>query len=171
MVADALGSTRELEALGQALDRMLAGDLTALARHAFRFRRNPRTDLLNIAMDCASWASPDRLAGIRGQADSSLTGTTMDFPKPEVCAVPGLPRLGDAFRQPLVSDTPALLISGGFDGRTPPGNAEEVAAGLPNARTMIVDDAAHDLLGRPAVMEAIVRFLQELPAEGAVAPP
>jgi hypothetical protein len=36
---------------------------------------------------------------------------------------------------------------------------------------MIVDDAAHDLLGRPAVMEAIVRFLQELPAEGAVAPP
>lgn len=170
MVADALGSTRALEALGDALERMLADDYTDLARHAFRFRRNPRTDLLNIAMDCASWASPGRLARIRQQADSSLPGTTMDFPKPYVCDVPGLPRLDETFRQPLVSRVPALLISGRFDGRTPPGNAEDLAEGLPHARSMIVDDAAHDLLGRSAVMDAIIRFVQDLPRGGAVTP-
>ncbi len=69
MVADAVGSARALDTLAESLARMLRGEYTDLARHAFRFRRNPRTDLLNIAMDCASGASPGRLEAIREQAE------------------------------------------------------------------------------------------------------
>ena len=161
MVADALGSARTLDALAESLPRMLRGDYTDLAQQALRFRRNPRTDLLNVAMDCASWASPGRLEAIREQAAKSIVGGTMDFPKPDVCTVAGLPRLDSTFRQPLKSEVPALLISGRLDGRTPPENAVELATGLPNARLLVLQDAAHALLGRAAVMNAIVSFLGE----------
>ena len=48
----------------------------------------------------------------------------MNYPLPAVCDVPGLPRLPDDFRAPVVSAVPTLLVAGTFDGRTPPPNAE-----------------------------------------------
>jgi pimeloyl-ACP methyl ester carboxylesterase len=50
----------------------------------------------------------------------------IDFPFPDVCDVWGNPDLGEAFRKNIKSNVPALFISGTFDVRTPPSNAEEV---------------------------------------------
>ena len=85
----------------------------------------------------------------------------MDFPRPALCDVPGLPRLPDDFRAPITSDVRALLVSGTFDGRTPPPNAEVVARGLPDARLLVIDGASHGLFGERAVLEAMLAFFRE----------
>ncbi|MBK7596960.1 MAG: alpha/beta hydrolase [Gemmatimonadetes bacterium] len=112
---------------------------------------------MNLAMDCASYASPTRVARIATMS-ATVLGGAMSFPLPEICGVPGLPRLPEAFRAPVRSDVAALLVAGTFDGRTPPANAREVAEGMPRARVLIIDGASHALMGHPAVTEAMLKF-------------
>lgn len=158
-VAEALDTTREIEQLVAALPVMMTGDYSDLVRWAIPFRAGRPINVMNLAMDCASFASADRLARIAAQAPASLLGTAMSVPLPDVCDVPGLPRLPDEFRAPLASNVPALLVAGTWDGRTPPANAEAVASGMPNARVLIVAEASHGLFQDAAVMAAVLRFL------------
>jgi len=83
----------------------------------------------------------------------------MNVPLPGVCDVPGLPRLPDAFRAPVVSAVPTLLVAGTFDGRTPPPNAEGVAKGLSHATVLVIPGASHSLFRDAAAMTAAVSFL------------
>ena len=63
--------------------------------------------------------------------------------------------------QPLRSDVPALLISGEVDPVTPPGNADEVARTLPNARHVVIPGHGHTLsLGNPCIGTALKQFIQ-----------
>ena len=85
----------------------------------------------------------------------------MNFPVPEICQAWNVPDLGDGFRAPLTSDVPVLFVSGSIDGRTPPSNAAEVAAGFSNARQLLVERAGHDELATdPRIVDAILRFLR-----------
>ena len=60
----------------------------------------------------------------------------------------------------VASDAPTLLVAGSLDGRTPVENARDVAETLPNAELLVVEDAAHDLFGRPEVMRRALLFLE-----------
>ena len=63
--------------------------------------------------------------------------------------------------QPLRSDVPALLISGEVDPVTPPGNGDEVARTLPNARHVVIPRHGHTMsLGQPCINAALQRFLE-----------
>jgi pimeloyl-ACP methyl ester carboxylesterase len=115
---------------------------------------------MNLAMDCASYASPARLDAIRRDAPRSILGDAINMPLPDVCDTPGLPRLEDTFRAPITSDVPALLIAGTFDGRTPVTNAQAVAAGLAKSEVMVVPNVSHDLFRSAAVLERMVEFLK-----------
>ena len=160
-VAGSLDTRREIDALVAAVPAMRDGRFDALAAATLRARLAAPLGLMNVAMDCASYASVERLARIEREAGASLVGRAMDFPRPMLCEGPGLPRLPDAHRAAVRSDVPALLVSGTFDGRTPVANARDVARHLPNARLLVVDGAAHDLFGAPGVMEAVLAFLRE----------
>jgi pimeloyl-ACP methyl ester carboxylesterase len=70
--------------------------------------------------------------------------------------------LPDAFRLPLVSTVPALLVAGTFDGRTPPLNVTDAAKGLANAQVLFIPRASHGLFGEPAAMAAAVDFFTRL---------
>lgn len=157
-VADALSSTRDIAALVAALDPMMAGDYSDLVRWAIPFRSQRPMSLMHVAMDCASFGSSGRLAEIRAQAPASLLGDAINFPLPEICDTPGLPRLPDTFRAPLVSSVPALLVAGTFDGRTPPPNVVDAAKGLANARTLFIPGASHALFQETQAMAAVVDF-------------
>jgi pimeloyl-ACP methyl ester carboxylesterase len=85
----------------------------------------------------------------------------MNFPAPGICAVEGMPRLPDSYREMGRIDTPTLLISGTFDGRTPPRNAEELLPMMPRARHLVVDGASHGLFGEAAVLTALLDFMRE----------
>lgn len=159
-VAESLDTVQEIDAMLAAIPALLDGRHDALARWAVRARAPRPLNLMNLAMDCASYASPARLARVERERASALLGDAMSFPLPALCAAPGLPRLGDDFRRPARSDAPALLVSGTFDGRTPPPNAEEAARVLPNARTLVVEGASHGLFREASVNAAMLEFFR-----------
>lgn len=62
------------------------------------------------------------------------------------CAQWNLPPVDPAVQTPVRSAVPVLLISGDLDAITAPPNAETVAAGLDNSRSLVFPDAAHDVM-------------------------
>lgn len=159
-IAESLDTTREIAALPPSLGRMMADDYSDLVRWAISFRAARPLNLMNVATDCASFATRARLETVAAQEPSSLLGAAMNFPLPDICDVEGLPRLSDAFRAPLTSPVRTLLISGTWDGRTPPVNAEAVAATMPAARLVTIPKASHGLFQEPAAREALRLFLR-----------
>ncbi len=160
-LADAMGSQAGMERIPAALYAMARGDYSDLARWAYGFRRPTAFSAMTLAMDCASYASAARLERIAREAPATLLGATIDYPFPDICQIPGLPRLGDDFRAPLESDIPTLFISGTLDGRTPVGNAEEIAAGFSQSRHLVIQGAAHSdplFLSSPVILETMLAF-------------
>jgi len=160
-IADALSTSRDITAMIAALDPMMDGDYSDLVRWTVPFRSPRPMNVMHVATDCASFASVERLSAIQSQATISLLGDAINFPMPDLCGVPGLPRLPDAFRAPLVSDVPALLVAGTFDGRTPPPNAADLAQGLTHARVVTIAGASHGLFQESAAMAAVLTFFRE----------
>ena len=64
-------------------------------------------------------------------------------------------------RQPLQSDIPALLLSGGADPVTPPAYAETVAATLPNSRHLVVPGYGHGVLAVGCMPRVVAQFIRE----------
>jgi pimeloyl-ACP methyl ester carboxylesterase len=163
VIAESLDTRREIDALLAAVPAMLAGDYTVLAQATLRARMPRPLNLMNLAMNCASYATADRLDRIAREAPASLLGRAMDFPLPELCRVPGLPQLTDAFRAPVRGTHRVLLVSGTFDARTPPANARLVAVGFPRHESLVLDQVSHDLFGDARAMRAVVDFFSGTP--------
>jgi pimeloyl-ACP methyl ester carboxylesterase len=151
---------QEIDAMLAAIPAMLDGQFAAIGQWALRYRLPRPLNLMNLAMDCASYASSERLVRIEREAPSALLGNAINFPLPDLCDVRGLPRLSDAYRSPVNSDVRALLISGTFDGRTPGQNARDAARGLSRAKVLEIEHASHGLFREPAVLDAILAFIR-----------
>jgi len=158
-IFESLDTGREIDRLLQAIPEMLSGNFRGMGS-GVGFRVARPLNLMNLAMDCASYASTERLAQIRRDIPRATLGEAINFPVPQLCGVAGLPRLPDDFRTPVISDVPTLLVSGTFDGRTPVENAVEIAQTLPNAQQLIIDGASHDVFGRPEAMRAVLEFFR-----------
>lgn len=157
-----LGDTNDTPWIPAFVYDTLAGDYTLLK--SMVERRLPQieggTGLMSLAMDCASGATAGRLARIRAEEPASIFGRAANAPFPEVCDAVGIPPLGDAFRAPVVSALPVLLVSGTLDARTPPAQAEGHRRGLSRSTHLIVANAGHEsTLPVPEVQQAIVEFL------------
>ena len=64
------------------------------------------------------------------------------------------------FYDPVRSDVPALIFSGGIDPATPPRHGEQVAATLPNSKHLVAPQLGHgvSLHGcAPRLIEAFIR--------------
>jgi pimeloyl-ACP methyl ester carboxylesterase len=78
-----------------------------------------------------------------------------------ICA--GWPRAevaGD-LRQPLQSDIPTLLLSGGSDPVTPPTYAAAAAATLPNSRHLVVPGYGHGVLAVGCMPRVVAQFIRD----------
>jgi pimeloyl-ACP methyl ester carboxylesterase len=142
------------------------GDYTAMGQFWLAFTREPIGNAMSIMMDCSSGATAARRERIASEAKTALLGNFQDQVFPDICEAWGNPDLGDAFRAPVRSDVPALFISGTLDGRTPISNAEEYAAGFPNAHHLILDGAVHSdplFLSSPKILETMLAFLRDEP--------
>jgi len=60
---------------------------------------------------------------------------------------------------PLVSDVPALLLSGGDDPVTPPAYAAEAARGLSRSRSLVLPGFGHGQLTAPCMDRVLAQFL------------
>ncbi len=159
-VAESLDAVPEINAMVASIPAMIDGDYAPLARWALRDRAPRPLNLMNLSMDCASYASPARLQQIRAESEKAILGDAINFPLPALCERLALARLSANYRAPLHAAVPALLIAGEFDGRTPVENAYEVAANMPNARVMLVRGASHGLFGAAEVTAAMLSFFR-----------
>jgi len=114
------------------------------------------------AMDMASGISPSRLALIEKEAKTAVLGDAFNLPMPHLIgAIPGVD-LGDDFRQPIRIETPALLVAGSLDGRTPMEEQAEVIAQFQNKTRVVVENAGHNVFeAHPEVTPLLVRFFRE----------
>ena len=119
-----------------------------------------------FAMDCASFASKSRLARINREGKNSILGDSLDFPFPDVCAAWGVLKLESGFRRPMKSNLKVLFLSGTFDGRTPPRNAEEILKGFPNGRHVLIEGAGHGdelFVSSPKIKDLMLEFMRDMP--------
>ncbi|MFL6468280.1 MAG: alpha/beta fold hydrolase [Pyrinomonadaceae bacterium] len=114
-------------------------------------------------MDCYSGVAKARLARVKAEAKTTFLADAIDFPFPDVCDVWGNPDLGDAFRKNIKTKVLALFISGNFDVRTPPSNAEEVRSGFKSSYHLIIDGAVHSdplFLSSPKILQVMLQFMR-----------
>jgi pimeloyl-ACP methyl ester carboxylesterase len=158
-----IGDTNDTRNIIRLIRDTANGDYAMLA--AFAARRfadfSGGMALMGSAMDCASGASPERLARINRELPNSLLGVMTNYPFPDVCAVLKLEALPDSFRAPVSSRLPTLFLSGSLDSNTPPYQAEEVRWGFPNSVHVIVENAGHEsTLTLPETRKLMVDFLR-----------
>jgi pimeloyl-ACP methyl ester carboxylesterase len=163
-VAGLLGRTQTSTLLPVMLSGLRQGDATLFAQLAWQVRQQlTRFSAMSLTMDVASGASEARRALVSAQERESVLGRALNFPWPNLRADSlGLPDVGDDFRAPLASSTPALFISGTMDGRTPVANATEVMRGFRHAQHLILDQAGHDddlWTSSETIAERIAKFL------------
>lgn len=95
----------------------------------------------------------------RPQDQDTILGDTMIEAFRAACAVwPRGHRPAD-FHQPLKSAVPALLMSGEFDPVTPPRYGDEVLAGLPNGRHLVLKGQGHNVIARGCMPRLLDRFV------------
>ncbi|HVE72713.1 MAG TPA: alpha/beta fold hydrolase [Thermoanaerobaculia bacterium] len=163
LISQLLTSPETFSGLPDLVSRLERGDWAALALLAARQRAGEAPKAMPVAMDCASGATEARRKRIAEEASRTLLGDAINLPYPDLCAALNVPDLGDAFRAPLKSEVPALLISGTLDGRTPPRQAGELAAGMPKAVQVVIDGAGHSdplFLSSPEILVAIQEFMR-----------
>lgn len=117
---------------------------------------------MSEAMDMASGISPERLALVTREAKTAVLGDAFNMPMPHLLgAIPGVD-LGEDFRAPIRIETPALLVAGSLDGRTPPEEQAEVIAQFRNKTQVLVENAGHNVFeAHPEVQTLLVSFFGE----------
>ena len=98
-----------------------------------------------------------------GEAANIQAGTSFgDFSRRFLTICADWPRAAIAadLREPLTSDTPALLLSGAADPVTPPEYAEQVAAGLSNSRHIVVPGFGHGVIGVGCMPKVVAEFIR-----------
>lgn len=143
-ISESVGRRGSIRPLPMMIYEVAHGEYRRIAGIAYSTRQGSIQSAMSLAMDCASGASPERLARIAREEEETLLGNTMNFPYDRACQDLGLADLGEEFRGPLRSEIPVLFISGTLDGRTPIANAEELREGLPNSYHIIVENVGHD---------------------------
>lgn len=143
---------------------MSKGDFTQAAQGWLRLSRaGVIGSAMASMMDCASGVSDERRKQIAREAKQALLEDLMDFPFPYVCDAWGNPDAGPKFRAPAKSKVPVLFISGTFDVRTPPSNAEEVSRGFPNSVHLIIAGAVHSdplFLSSQLIKDVMLEFMK-----------
>ena len=144
VLGNALGSTRAMRGLPGFARQLQRRDYAALVRRFDRWRANSTVHGMMLAMDHAAGASPERTRRIEAERADALLDDSFNLPFPFIGEALGVTELDDAFRTPVVSDTPTLFCAGTLDGRTPVSNAETALRGFPNGRLIVVEGMGHE---------------------------
>jgi|CXWL01.1.fsa_nt_gi pimeloyl-ACP methyl ester carboxylesterase len=121
------------------------GDFALAAQGALAHRNIPLDDPMHYSMDCASGISPERRQRYRSARARAVLGD-INFEYASLCDLWPHRDLGAAFRAPVVSDIPTVIVHSDWDLSTPIENAREVAATLKNAQLIEVRGGHHGAL-------------------------
>ncbi|WP_348009728.1 alpha/beta hydrolase [Roseateles sp.] len=163
VIAQVIGDPRALATLPAAAREMAAGDFRRIGPLALLLRRQAGVgSAMKHMMDLSSDASAERRARIEREAAGAVLGDAMNWPGRHLHGAWQAQPLAEAFRQPVAVPVPTLLLAGDLDARTPVENAREIAAALPRAHLVVVENAAHqfDVFGNPQMRGLLRRFLR-----------
>ncbi len=117
-------------------------------------------NVMSFAMDIASGMTPKRESLVNNQVKTSLLGSMLNFPMPQLNKSVVNLDLGDEFRRIPHSDVPTLVLTGTLDGRTYIEGQKEATRGLTNLTQVMVVNAGHNLfMVSPKVTDTIKSFL------------
>ena len=146
---------------------MNGGDFSQVAQGAIGARTLRSKPPMHAMMDCASGVSPERAVRFARDPATVLLGD-VNLEYRAVCDAWQAPDLGPAFRAPVVSALPTLLLHGTWDTSTPIENAREVAATLSNSQLVEVVAGGHGALYNllqhwPPMQSLLAKFLRGEP--------
>jgi len=115
---------------------------------------------LHYAVTCAEDAPRISVADAR-QAFATLRAPALAERNLAACEGWPRPTLPPDFNAPLASDKPVLILSGGLDPVTPPGNGKKVAETLPNSRHVVAEGYGHIVSPHACAPRLIEKFIDE----------
>jgi pimeloyl-ACP methyl ester carboxylesterase len=153
------------------LSRAAAGDWRPLAEEAIRRRRSmmtPGSIGLYLSVTCAEDLPGSDAEAAKRLADGTYLGDYRYREQRSACDQWIAGAVPEDFHTDVVSDVPALLVSGALDPVTPPESAEVVAARLKNSLHVVVPFGAH---GTDGLQDngCLARMLREFLERGTVA--
>ncbi|WP_084704833.1 alpha/beta fold hydrolase [Phaeacidiphilus oryzae] len=157
---DLAGTTFGLPAAGaKVFHRIAPGVLRALGKQSALVERGRRigAELAAPFYRKYSFGSPDVDPAVARFAERMLDGTPID-----VVAefFPAIAAYDERAALPVLRGLPVLVLTGTRDLLTPPGHAEVIAAELPEAELVLVEDAGHlVMLERPDVVDELLSEL------------
>ncbi len=156
-----LKNPRELSQLPLIFIAFQSGQVEEIAPYFALFKPYlNELDGMSMAMDAMSGISGGLMKQINAQEPEATLGLMHNFPFPQLWNHYDFDVLDDEFRAHFEIDTPALLLSGELDGRTPLESTQAVRNQFTNAKHIVVKDAGHDLfMSSPTVGKAILDFL------------
>lgn len=142
--------------------RMFAEDLESsdgglLEQNAQQF------DGLYNSIECReTWAAVDRAARRRQiEANGLYSLNARQTKSPTFCQLWRVPAAPAAERQPVTSDVPTLLLSGGYDWLTPPAWGREAAKSLSASRHVVFRAQGHGVVQEPCAARLRDSFIDE----------
>ncbi|MGH8442199.1 MAG: alpha/beta hydrolase [Nevskiaceae bacterium] len=114
---------------------------------------------MELSVICAEDA--DLLKPYAGDRDTLMGEDFAEFIQAQCAVWPHGTRPAD-FKQPVVSDTPVLLLSGEYDPVTPPRYAEQVARTLSNSRSLVARGQGHTPVGVGCMPRLLREFVEKL---------
>ena len=103
---------------------------------------------------------------VRQQSTATVFGLHLLRGQLKACDVWPRGDVDDSYFDPVVSDVPALVLSGDVDPITPPDWGESVARHLKNSRHITVPATGHGVIGTPCGQQLIRDFIARADASG-----
>jgi pimeloyl-ACP methyl ester carboxylesterase len=145
-----------------------AGDFNPLLAQNLEFTADIAENLsigMHLSVLCTedvSRVSPDELVRL----DASFFGRTLVDDFVRACALWPRGKLPVDYYDPVVSDVPVLVLSGGIDPATPPRHGETVARSLANARHLVAPHIGHGVSLRGCAPRLVESFIRTADAAG-----
>ena len=137
------------------------GDFQGLAALAFA---GDQSESVSVGMQLSILCSEDapRLAeaDVARQAEGTVFGMALAEGQLSACRFWPRGQIDASYYQPVVSDVPALVLSGGSDPVTPPRWGADVASHLRNSRHVIVPASGHGVITTPCGAPLVASFIE-----------
>jgi len=147
--------------LPEAIDRAAQGEYSPLVALELAISSSLGEDLsfgAHLAVICAEDMSQISDADI-DSVRATVFGTAFFDSYRRMCASWRVGHPPGAFFEPVHSDVPVLILSGGLDPATPPRWAAEVMRTLPHARQIVAPQLGHGVTAQGCATELIEQFI------------
>jgi pimeloyl-ACP methyl ester carboxylesterase len=145
------------------IERAYGGDyrpLSEMVSQMALFFSHTQSEGLNLSVSCAEDIPFITNDAITRDSTGTFEGDARVRAQQRACALWNVDPVPATFVEPVRSDAPILMISGGDDPATPPRYAHEALANLPSARMMLVPRASHDSDYPPCVDATVLAFVR-----------